>query len=104
MQAQVESIDRSDMGQLAKLNKLPHGCVDDVFGGLVVLFASINENIPLTKAGKVDERTRSWASARVSLLSNINSFIDSLRNFKLLVDSGEVPDTNLKDVNKKMII
>jgi hypothetical protein len=104
MNAQVESLDRADVGMLAKLNKLPHGVVDDVFGGLVVLFASVNENIPLTKKGKVDDRARSWASARESLLGNVNAFIDSLKNFKLLVDSGEVPDTNLKDIRRYLVL
>jgi hypothetical protein len=100
MKGAVESIERADLGITAKLNKLPHSVVDDVFGCLVVMFAGCNESIKTNSAGKVDDRARSWAAARVSLLANINGFIDSLTNYKTLIETGDVPAVNMKDVRR----
>jgi hypothetical protein len=105
MKGAVASIERSDVGALAKLNKLPHECVDDVFGALVVLFAGLQgANIKVGAHGKVSDQQRAWGSARVALLGNVNAFIDRLSGFKGLLETGEVPAVNLKDVRRYLVL
>ena len=105
MSAAVASIERSDVGAIAKLNKLPHEFVDDVFGALVILFAgSDGLNIKVDKNGKVGDQQRSWGSARVALLSNVNAFIDRLRGFKVLLETGDVPAINMQDVRRYLVL
>ncbi len=56
IRASSESIEKADVGNIAKLNKLPHGNVDDVFGALVVLFANVDPTsfkIKTNRHGKV---------------------------------------------------
>ena len=105
MSAAVASIERSDVGAIAKLNKLPHEFVDDVFGALVILFAgSDGLNIKVDKNGKVGDQQRSWGSARVALLGNVNAFIDRLRGFKVLLETGDVPAINMQDVRRYLVL
>ena len=107
MKGCVESIERADVGVTAKMNKLPHGYVDDVFGALVVLFCQtpgLGKAIVPDKKGKVDDRSRGWASARVTLLGNVNAFIDGLGRYKQHVETGDVPAVNMKDVRRYLVL
>ena len=107
MSGAVESIERSDVGTTAKLNKLPNGFVDDVFGALVVLFAKtpgLGMAIVPDKHGKVGDQQRGWNAARVTLLSNVNAFISGLAKFKTHVETGDVPAINMKDVRRYLVL
>jgi len=51
-------------------------------------------------AHQVNDRSRGWASARVTLLGNVNAFISGLAKYKTHVETGDVPAVNMKDVRR----
>jgi dynein heavy chain len=72
--------------------------VDDVFGAVMVLLAGINPNIVVQRNGKVREINRTWEASKKALLGNVYSFLDELKNFRVLIDNGEVPEINFREV------
>lgn len=95
--AALDSLDRKDLGNCKTMAKPPPG-VEDIFSAVMVLLAGINPNIIVQKNGKVREKERTWEHAKKSLLSNVNSFLEELKSFKLHIDEGSVPEMNWKEV------
>ncbi|OQR84958.1 dynein heavy chain [Achlya hypogyna] len=95
--AALDTLNRKDLGNCKTMSKPPAG-VGDIFASVMVLFAGINPEIPVQKNGKLKEKDRSWESAKKILLGNVNGLIDDLKNFKNLVDTYAVPDTNWKEI------
>jgi dynein heavy chain len=95
--AALDSLDKRDLGNCKTMNKAPPG-VDDIFSAVMVLLAGVNPNIIVQKNGRVREKERTWDAAKKALLSNVNSFLDELKAFKLNIDEGSVPEINWKEV------
>lgn len=93
----LNSLDKKDLGACKTMNKAPPG-VEDIFGAVVVLLAGINPNVIVQKSGKVREKDRTWDAAKKALLSNVNGFLEELREFKRHIDDNSVPEINLKEV------
>ena len=95
--AALNSLDKKDLGQCKTMSKPPPG-VEDVFGAVMTLLASINPNIIVQKTGKVREKERNWDASRKAMLGNINGFLEELKGFKQVVDEGAVPEVNFKEI------
>ncbi|RYH29930.1 hypothetical protein EON65_06785 [archaeon] len=95
--AALDSLDRKDLGNCKTMAKPPPG-VDDIFSAVMVLLAGINPNVIVQKNGKVREKERTWEHSKKALLSNVNSFLEELKTFKLHIDEGSVPEMNWKEV------
>ena len=52
----------------------------------------------------MDDRGRSWGAAKASLLGNVNVFIDGIKAFKSLIEVGDVPPVNMKDVRRFLVL
>ena len=89
--AALDTLDKKEIGECKTMAKPPKG-VDDIFAAIMVLVAGIHKNVLVQKTGRVKDR--SWDAAKKQLLSNINGFMDILRNFKVYVDNFEVPNIN----------
>ena len=103
-EATLEGVERSDIGDLKNLLKLPDESVEDVFSALVVLMVGLNDAIQTDEKGNVSDYDRSWPQVKASLLSNVNGFIESLANFKGWVDTGDVPAENMKKIRAYLIL
>jgi dynein heavy chain len=95
--AALDTLNKKDLGNCKTMAKPPAG-VDDVFGAVMVLMAGLHPNIVTQKNGKVKEKDRAWDACKKALLGNINAFIDDLKNYKQVVDAGDVPNMNWKEV------
>ncbi|OQR95645.1 dynein heavy chain, partial [Thraustotheca clavata] len=95
--AALDTLNRKDLGNCKTMSKPPAG-VGDIFASVLILFCGINPEIPVQKNGKLKEKDRSWESAKKILLTNVNGLIDDLKNFKNLVDTNAVPETNWKEI------
>ena len=91
----LDSLKVKELGEAKTMSKPPAG-VDDVFAAVMCLLASLDENIPITKKGKVKDR--SWGACKKAMLSNIKGFVETLKSFKDISDSGGVPDVNWREV------
>ena len=101
--ASLETLDKRDLGNIKTMNKAPPG-VEDVFGAIMVLFAGVNPHIFVQKNGRVREKERNWDAAKKALLSNVNSFLDDLRSFKMNIDEGTVPEVNWKEARPFLML
>ena len=99
----LETLDKRDLGNMKTMNKPPPG-VEDVFGAIMVLFAGVNPHIFVQKNGRVRDKDRNWDAAKKALLSNVNSLLDDLRSFRMVVDEGTVPEINWKEVRSFMML
>ena len=61
--------------------------VDDIFAAIMVLVAGIHKNVLVRR----EDEGSLVGCCEKQLLSNINGFMDILRNFKVYVDNFEVP-------------
>jgi len=95
--AALDTLDKRDLGNCKTMARPPAG-VEDIFAAVVVLLAGVNSNIPIQKSGKVRDKDRGWDAAKKSLLGNVNALIDELKTFKALIDEGQVPEINFKEV------
>ena len=91
----LDSLKVKELGEAKTMSKPPAG-VDDVFAAVMCLLAGIDENIPVSKKGKVKDR--SWGACKKSMLGNIKGFVETLKGFKDISDAGNVPDVNWKEV------
>jgi dynein heavy chain len=101
--AALDSLDKRDLGNCKTMTKPPPG-VDDIFGAVMVLLASVNQNIIVQKTGKVREKERSWDASKKALLGNVNGFLDDLKGFKQHIDEGTVPEINFKEVRPFLVL
>ncbi len=53
---------------------------------MAILLAGIEPAVQVQKTGKVKPEHRTWDAVKRALLSNIQGFVDLLRDFKALVD------------------
>lgn len=72
----LDTLNKKDLGEAKSLKKPPQG-VDDITAVIVILL----ENNP---------KDKSWGAA-TRLMSNVDKFMDRLKDFKSLVDDGKVP-------------
>ena len=93
----LKSFTKQDIGKCRMLVKPPAG-ITDVFAAVMVLFASINTSIPVTKDGIVKESHRTWTGIINFLLDNVMEFLDGLRSFGTLIEQQAVPAINFKQV------
>jgi dynein heavy chain len=91
----LDTLNVKELGEAKTMSKPPQG-VDDVFAAVMVLMASLDPNIPITKRGKVKDR--SWGAAKKAMLSDVKGFVAKLKTFKQESDAGNVPDINWKEV------
>jgi dynein heavy chain len=64
----------------------PPAGVGDVFTAVAVLLAGIEPAVIVQKTGKVKPEHRTWDAVKRALLTNIQGFVDLLREFKSMVD------------------
>ncbi|CAK4711321.1 unnamed protein product [Aphanomyces euteiches] len=93
----LDSLNKKDLGECKTMSKPPTG-VDDVFGATMVLLAGVHPNIVVTKQGKVKDFK--WDACKKQVLGNIPEYIEYLLKFKDLVDTGQVPTQNWKEVRE----
>ena len=93
----LDSLTKKDLGECKGASVLPPG-VDDVFAAVMTLLAGIDKNIVVTKSGKVKDK--SWEVAKKTMMTNVNSFLQTLQEFKNVVDRFEVPKINWKEVRQ----
>ena len=91
----LDSLNVKELGEAKTMSKPPAG-VDDVFAAVMCLLAGLDPNIPITKKGKVKDR--SWGACKKAMLGNIKGFVEVLKTFKDVSDSGGVPDINWREV------
>ncbi|OQR88006.1 dynein heavy chain [Achlya hypogyna] len=93
----LDSLNKKDLGECKTMSKPPTG-VDDVFGATMVLLAGVHPNVAVTKQGKVKDFK--WDACKKQVLGNIPEYIEYLIKFKDLVDAGQVPTQNWKEVRE----
>jgi hypothetical protein len=64
----------------------------------MVLLAGVHPNVQTTKGGKVKDYK--WDACKKQLLTNIPEYIDQLIKFKDVIDAGNVPLINWKEVRE----
>jgi dynein heavy chain len=95
--AALDTLSKKDLGNCKTMTKPPQG-VDDIFAAVTILLASVNASVIVQKNGKVKEKDRNWDASKKALLGNINVFIDELKGFKDMVDRGQIPAINWREV------
>jgi dynein heavy chain len=91
----LDTLDRRELSECKTMVKPPAG-VDDIFSATMVLLANIHPGIIVQKNGKVKDR--SWGAAKKQLLSNVPGYLDSLKSLKEMIDTGNVPAINWREV------
>lgn len=95
--AALDTLNKKDLGECKTMSKPPQG-VDDVFAATMVLLAGVHPNVVITKSGKVKDAK--WDACKKQLLGNIPEYIDYLIKFKDVIDSGQVPAVNWREVRQ----
>jgi dynein heavy chain len=94
--AALDTLDKKDLGEAKGMAKPPMG-VDDVFSAILCLLANSGgrADIGTDKKGKPKDVT--WKAAQL-LMKDVVKFIDTLKDFKGLIDTDEVPKANFEHV------
>jgi dynein heavy chain, axonemal len=95
--AALDSLDEKDLSSCKTMSTPPPG-VDDVFIAVQVLLAKVHDRVPITKAGKVKDKDRSWDAVKKQLLQDIKGFMSVLLGYKAMVEDNKVPEINFKEV------
>ncbi|KAL8448487.1 hypothetical protein Emed_003748 [Eimeria media] len=102
-EAALNTLNKKDFQEAKALNKPPPG-VEDITAAVMHLLATID---PLIEAGllksfpSVDKqgklKDKSWKGAQ-KMMNNPEKFLQTLKDFKAVIDDGRVPEQNFKAV------
>lgn len=79
-EAALDTLNKKDLGELKSLKKPPAG-VDDITAVVLILLEG-------------NPKDKSWAAA-CKVMNNVDKFLERLKSFKALVDSGQVAKKNV---------
>ncbi|OEH75838.1 hypothetical protein cyc_03719 [Cyclospora cayetanensis] len=93
-EAALNTLNKKDFQEAKALNKPPPG-VEDITAAVMHLLASVDPIIEVDKQGKLKDK--SWKGAQ-KMMNNPEKFLQTLKDFKALIDEGHVPEQNFKAV------
>ncbi|CBZ52837.1 GA26239, related [Neospora caninum Liverpool] len=93
-EAALNTLNKKDFQEAKSLNKPPPG-VDDITTAVMHLLAGVDPNIEVDKQGKLKDK--SWKGAQ-KMMNNPEKFLQTLKDFKQIIDDGRVPEHNFKAV------
>ncbi|KFG65365.1 dynein heavy chain family protein, partial [Toxoplasma gondii RUB] len=93
-EAALNTLNKKDFQEAKSLNKPPPG-VEDITTAVMHLLAGVDPNIEVDKQGKL--RDKSWKGAQ-KMMNNPEKFLQTLKDFKQVIDEGRVPEVNFKAV------
>jgi len=100
--AALETLNEKDLSSCKTMQQPPPG-VDDVFYAVMVLLAKVegsNVAVPTNKAGKVQDKHRTWGESKKALLSDVKGLLAELLTYKAKIENGMVPSINFKEVRQ----
>lgn len=100
--AALQTLNEKDLSSCKTMQQPPPG-VDDVFYAVMVLLANVDGSkvsVPTNRAGKVQDKHRTWAESKKSLLSDVKGLLAELLTFKEKLEGGGVPAVNFKEVRQ----
>ncbi|KAL8275355.1 hypothetical protein Esti_000677 [Eimeria stiedai] len=102
-EAALNTLNKKDFQEAKALNKPPPG-VEDITTAVMHLLASVD---PLIEAGKLNSfplvdkqgklKDKSWKGAQ-KMMNSPEKFLQTLKDFKAVIDDGRVPEQNFKAV------
>ncbi|CDI86634.1 hypothetical protein EPH_0074210 [Eimeria praecox] len=93
-EAALNTLNKKDFQEAKALNKPPPG-VEDITAAVMHLLASVDPIIEVDKQGKLKDK--SWKGAQ-KMMNNPEKFLQTLKDFKSVIDDGRVPEQNFKAV------
>ncbi|KAL8453322.1 hypothetical protein Emag_001932 [Eimeria magna] len=95
-EAALNTLNKKDFQEAKALNKPPPG-VEDITAAVMHLLASVDPLIEASvdKQGKLKDK--SWKGAQ-KMMNNPEKFLQTLKDFKAVIDDGRVPEQNFKAV------
>ena len=96
-EAALDSLNEKELGECRGMQKPPTG-VDDVFCAVQCLLAGVNQGIPITKAGKVKPKDKTWESVKKQLLGKTKDFLHELLGFKAKIEADLIPEVNWSEI------
>ncbi|CDJ30567.1 uncharacterized protein EMH_0006840 [Eimeria mitis] len=93
-EAALNTLNKKDFQEAKALNKPPPG-VEDITAAVMHLLATVDPIIEVDKQGKLKDK--SWKGAQ-KMMNNPEKFLQTLKDFKSVIDDGRVPEQNFKAV------
>ncbi|CDJ53066.1 hypothetical protein EBH_0006090 [Eimeria brunetti] len=93
-EAALNTLNKKDFQEAKALNKPPPG-VEDITAAVMHLLATVDPIIEVDKQGKLKDK--SWKGAQ-KVMNNPEKFLQTLKDFKSVIDDGRVPEQNFKAV------
>ncbi|CDI77484.1 hypothetical protein EAH_00000550 [Eimeria acervulina] len=93
-EAALNTLNKKDFQEAKALNKPPPG-VEDITAAVMHLLATVDPIIEVDKQGKLKDK--SWKGAQ-KMMNNPEKFLQTLKEFKSVIDDGRVPEQNFKAV------
>lgn len=93
-EAALNTLNKKDFQEAKALKQPPPG-VEDITTAVMFLLASVDPIVEVDKTGKLKEK--SWKGA-TKMMANPEKFLQTLKDFKTLIDEGRVPEQNFKNV------